>query len=120
MSTPPPPPPGSPRPPAPPRPPAMRPNLAARAEAIFDAVLDLPEAQREGFLVAECGEDDGLQQRVRALLDADFAAPDFLEAPPLTPEIEAELARLKPEEEGERIANYKLLQQIGEGGFGTV
>src|SRR4051794_1218837 len=39
---------------------------------------------------------------------------------PLSPEMEAELARLKPEEAGERIGNYKLLQQLGEGGFGTV
>src|SRR6187397_771905 len=34
--------------------------------------------------------------------------------------VEAELARLKPEEAGERIWNYKLLEQIGKGGFGTV
>ncbi len=39
---------------------------------------------------------------------------------PLSPEVEAELARLKPEEAGERIGPYKLLQQIGEGGFGVV
>ena len=36
------------------------------------------------------------------------------------PEVEALLARLKPEESGERIGPYKLLQEIGEGGFGTV
>src|SRR6188472_1754471 len=36
------------------------------------------------------------------------------------PEIEAELARLKPEEAGEWIGPYKLMEQIGEGGFGTV
>ncbi len=34
--------------------------------------------------------------------------------------MEHELARLKPEEAGERIGPYKLLQLIGEGGFGTV
>ena len=45
-------------------------------------------------------------------------AADFV--PVRTPEIEAELARLKPEEVGEQIGQYKLMEQIGEGGFGTV
>ena len=36
------------------------------------------------------------------------------------PEIEANLARLKPEEVGELIGSYKLMEQIGQGGFGTV
>lgn len=31
-----------------------------------------------------------------------------------------ELAQLKPEREGDRVGRYKLLQEIGEGGFGTV
>ena len=47
-------------------------------------------------------------------------AGDFLEPAAPSPEMEAELARLKPEEAGERIGHYKLLEQIGEGGFGTV
>ncbi|MEA3212720.1 MAG: eukaryotic-like serine/threonine-protein kinase [Chthoniobacter sp.] len=36
------------------------------------------------------------------------------------PDIEAELARFKPEEAGERIGSYKLMEKIGVGGFGTV
>ncbi|HZJ14559.1 MAG TPA: serine/threonine-protein kinase, partial [Chthoniobacteraceae bacterium] len=39
---------------------------------------------------------------------------------PHSPEIERELARLKPEEAGDRIGPYKLREQIGEGGFGSV
>jgi serine/threonine protein kinase len=34
--------------------------------------------------------------------------------------MEAELMRLKPEKAGEHIGRYKLLQEIGEGGFGVV
>jgi WD40 repeat protein len=98
----------------------MRPNAAARAEAIFDAALDLPEAERERFVAAECAGDEALGQRVRALLAANTAAPDFLEESPTSPEIEEQLARLKPEEAGDRIGPYKLLQEIGVGGFGTV
>jgi serine/threonine protein kinase/Leucine-rich repeat (LRR) protein/Flp pilus assembly protein TadD len=53
------------------------------------------------------------------VLDAPGISADLRE-PALTPEIEAELARLKPEELGEWIGPYKLIEQIGQGGFGTV
>ena len=36
------------------------------------------------------------------------------------PEIVANFARLKPEEVGEQIGPYRLMEQIGQGGFGTV
>jgi serine/threonine protein kinase len=53
------------------------------------------------------------------VLDVPGISPDLRE-PALTPEIEAELARLKPEEAGEWIGPYKLMEQIGQGGFGIV
>ncbi|MDB6153960.1 MAG: serine/threonine protein kinase [Chthoniobacteraceae bacterium] len=91
---------------------------ADRVEALFSSALSFTDPeQREIHLQKECGNDEPLLCEVRALLAAHDQANDFLE---LTPEIEAALARLKPEEAGERIGNYKLLQQIGEGGFGTV
>src|SRR6185436_8345970 len=63
--------------------------------------------------------DESLQKEVQRVLAAHEDAGTYFE-PPNSPEIEAELARLKPEEEGERIGRYKLLQEIGQGGFGTV
>src|SRR6185503_2488064 len=105
----------------PPRPPALSAERAARAEAVFNSALERPVAQREAYVVEACGDDEDLQQRVRRLLAAHEQAEGFLEADaPHSPEIEEQFARLKPEEAGERIGSYKLLQQIGEGGFGVV
>ncbi len=106
--------------PSPPPPPPPRDN-AARLEEIFDAALSRPPAEREAYLGDACACDDTLRAEVRALLAANDAAGDFMKATaPLPPEVEAELARLKPEEASDRIGPYKLLQQIGEGGFGVV
>ena len=117
MPSPPPPPPrssGSPKTP-------VRPQPDAHAEATFNAALERPAAERPTYLAQACADDHALHAEVLALLKAHEAAESLMQtdAPP-SPEAEAEMARLKPEEEGERIANYKLLQQIGEGGFGTV
>jgi serine/threonine protein kinase len=77
--------------------------------------------ERDGFLAEACGDDSELQEQLLSLLRAHENAGGFLKAgPALSPEIEAELARLKPEESGERIGPYKLREQIGEGGFGVV
>ena len=92
------------------------------AEALFAALLDLATPEdRERALTDGCAGDDALAAEVRALLAAHEAAGDFMKATtPLPPEVQAELARLKPEEAGDRIGPDKLLQQIGEGGFGVV
>ena len=122
MSTPPPPkppirPPGL---PTPRKPEAVQPVSEARAEAIFNGAVALPESAREEFLAVECRGDEALLARVQVLLAAHSDVSEFLDEPQITPEIEEQLARLKPEEAGERIGPYKLLQQIGEGGFGIV
>src|SRR5678816_1497738 len=78
-------------------------------------------AERDGFLALACRDDAELKGQVLSLLGAHEGAGEFLGAgPALSPEIEAELARLKPEGVGERIGPYKLREQIGEGGFGVV
>src|SRR5678815_2642561 len=90
-----------------------------RVEAIFHEALERAPAERGVFIAKECEGDESLQREIQRLLIAYEDASTYFE-PPNSPEIEAELARLKPEEAGEWIGNYKLLQQIGEGGFGVV
>ena len=95
---------------------------ADRLIEIFNEAKSRPVGtERDGFLAKSCGEDAELKAQVLSLLGAHEGAGEFLKAgPALSPEIEAELARLKPEEAGERIGPYKLREQIGEGGFGVV
>ena len=89
-------------------------------ESIFFLALAMPPAEREAFLVEACGGDEELRRRVEKMLTAHSEARSFLEVPPpaLAP---ADATIDRPlEKPGTTIGPYKLLQQIGEGGFGVV
>jgi len=95
----------------------------SRLEALLCAALELESAaEREAFLVEACGGDGEELIRVRGLVAAHLAAGDsFLaERSPIAPDSPARAAAVESEAPGDRIDKYKLLQQIGEGGFGTV
>jgi serine/threonine protein kinase/tetratricopeptide (TPR) repeat protein len=75
---------------------------------------ELPQ-ERAAFLDAACGQDVDLRARVESLLQAHQGAGDFLRGhAPATVEGPA------TERPGVAIGPYKLLEQIGEGGMGTV
>jgi len=87
---------------------------AARLEAIFTDALNVPPGdQRSALLDTACAGDAELRGRVETLL----AAHDRADA--LFPQFEIS-ASAPPESVGTMIGRYKLLQQIGEGGFGVV
>lgn len=91
-----------------------------REEALFQAAAQLSGAERIAFLNGACYGDPALRQRLAALLAA-HGQTDSLQtttakaAPPAT-----QLNLPPTEAPGDRIGNYKLLQQIGEGGCGVV
>jgi hypothetical protein len=91
-------------------------------EDIFLAALNkgTPE-ERAAFLTAACKDDSDLRRRVERLLAAHPKAGGFLEAP-ARPAGEQTVAYVPSGEQvGAIIASrYKLLEQIGEGGMGTV
>jgi WD40 repeat protein/serine/threonine protein kinase len=95
-----------------------------RVRSVFEAVVELAPAERATKLEQACGTDAELRRRVEALLKAhDDAgelptASSFLEAPAAG--LVATMAEPVSERPGTIIGTYKLLEQIGEGGFGVV
>jgi eukaryotic-like serine/threonine-protein kinase len=94
-------------------------------ETLFELVLNTPEADRVALLDRECAGNAELRQRVEALLVA-HVAPDIFVDPNAPGDVNKTGAYAGPRATttataGTIIAGkYKLLQQIGEGGMGTV
>ena len=76
-----------------------------------------PEA-RADYLKQACDDDSVLRDRLDALLRAHDEERSFLESPP--PGLAATIDSPLVEQPGQTIGRYKLLELIGEGGFGAV
>jgi serine/threonine protein kinase/Flp pilus assembly protein TadD len=91
-----------------------------REEEIFEAAAKLPVEQRGAYLQEACAGDTALRARIEGLLKAHEGAGSFMEEP-AAPARKTIVLTLPPDEKaGDKIGNYKLLQQIGEGGCGVV
>jgi len=91
----------------------------ARLRAIFDEAMQLPPEERPSLLTAKCGDDAALRRRIEALLATAESDDPFL-AEPTRDNLDTHSSPPLAERPGTRIGPYKLLQQIGEGGFGVV
>jgi serine/threonine protein kinase/tetratricopeptide (TPR) repeat protein len=97
---------------------------------IFNDALGLPPGERAAFVERACGGDAALRAAVEELLALHEGAPRFLAAPtaaaaeatPAAGRADAPDATVASAGEGPgaRIGRYRLLQLIGEGGFGSV
>jgi hypothetical protein len=89
-------------------------------KSIFGEALEKETAEeRAAYLDKACGNDADLRKKVEELLRAYEQASDVPEAPIISPEITLDNSPLT-EGPGTRIGRYKLLELIGEGGFGVV
>jgi serine/threonine protein kinase len=94
--------------------------VAQRLERIFDEAIEIESpGDRQLFLECACAGDGDLFRAASKLVADHFRAGSFLESPAadIAAAIDLEPKAWSP---GEQIGPYKLLEQIGEGGFGVV
>jgi serine/threonine protein kinase/formylglycine-generating enzyme required for sulfatase activity len=90
-----------------------------RLRRLFDQAFSLPRPARDELLARECRGDAALHRRLLAMLEA-ADGERFLAAPTDAGAAGGAVGGRDDEGPGTRIGPYKLLQQIGEGGFGVV
>lgn len=99
----------------------------SRIRRVFERALKMPVAERAGFLEAEFGSDAagrGAVQRLLAenqTLESGATADMGAEASERLESVSQRLVEISAQERaGARIGPYRLLQILGEGGFGSV
>src|SRR5262245_59642969 len=89
--------------------------------SIFAGAIERPSPEeRAAFLDTACGSDVELRRRIEALVRAHDEAGGFLRDQPVARDPVATIDQPASEGPGSDIGPYKLLEQIGEGGFGVV
>src|SRR6516165_5311853 len=86
---------------------------------IFKAAVKLPPERRAAYLDQACCSDAELRDEIESLLHAHDTACTFLEDVPAGPDPTEDYQPIA-ERPGTVIGPYKLMEQIGEGGFGLV
>ncbi|MBL8205500.1 MAG: serine/threonine protein kinase [Blastocatellia bacterium] len=95
----------------------MTPERYQQIKAAYEMAADCEAAERLQVLEQACGNDVELRRAVESLLADRNEAETFLETPAYRFANGRDEAKLQA---GQRIGAYKLLQELGQGGMGSV
>ena len=93
-------------------------NRRSEREIFVEAIDKATPAERAAYLDGACGKDPLLRQRVEDLLAKHFQQDSFMKGPAV--QGSQTVALPLSEGPGTIIDRYKLLEKVGEGGFGAV
>ncbi|HMN97212.1 MAG TPA: protein kinase [Phycisphaerales bacterium] len=97
------------------------PSLAApRLRELFMLAIDLAPEERAAALDAGCGSDTALRRAVEELLAVEHEGGGFLSRPAGERMAQGTGTSAIGEDVGAQIGPYRLLEELGEGGFGRV
>ncbi len=105
---------------------AMTPERWKRLSELFERALAAPDDERETLIGVECADDSDLAAQLRSLLEMQPRAEGFLEnaqdviSPLLATPGESDGGAFGEGLVGRRVAGYRVIKQIGEGGMGVV
>ena len=91
----------------------------AKVKEIFERACELPGEERRKYLDDACGEQTPLRSEIESLLDAHSNAGTFMQSPTADYSVSDPTVAIG-EKPGSVVDRYKLLEEIGTGGFGTV
>ena len=98
----------------------MNPKRWENIKGLFDAALEIKSQKRDKFLKNACGDDGDLRREVENLLASFDSSDDFMEKPAVREVASLIVERKAKLKNGQKIAHYEILRQIGEGGMGEV
>ena len=102
--------------------PAMSPDMSPerwrRIEALFDAVVDRPAAERDTYLTKVCEGDEELRREVESLLAYENQTAGFIRNPAM--EVVARELADESVLSTRTIDHFQILSLLGRGGMGEV
>ncbi len=97
----------------------MTPERWQQIKQVLEASLALKGPERDEYLARMCAGDAGLLAEVRSLIDS-YEQSDALDTPAIESHADLLAGQLDDHAIGRRIGPYKLVEEIGRGGMGTV